>query len=582
MRIISLYIKSFGPFEEQILNFVSDIRCRIVGSRLVLDKENRIPNDFFSLGGGHYHPISSISAVVGENGSGKSTLADVLRRVSNDDTSVGPYLLVFENEAGVICCISKGLPKGFAIPKEVRRVDSNDVFPFNIVYLAPGYALMSRFDEHMNIEKAFHDLSTTGLLETAWKQVCDVASEGDGSLRSPMEELAADETRRMFEVSRKLVDATSEDREMLGIRMPTGIRIRLNESALAAAVVVFNRFCSQAQITFWTGWVKKVKDWRVCAFLYYVIIFCKDRCGAKGSLSNNKRDRLCREMIDVVVKVMRAIESDSKAKSSDVWLMISEFLDSKESADKKFKREVRRCFDALESVVGNRMITSDKNIDVSFREKKRQDLVLQLFALHQKITGKMGFLEIVFAPAMSSGEMAYLGVWGRLDSHFSKPKFKRFATLLIIDEGETSLHPLWQRNFVRNIIWFFERYHKVSNVHLLIASHSPMLLSDVPGGNVCYLCRRESREAIEEMPDPMTTKTFAANTYSLLRLPFFMKDGPIGAFASLKLDDLIVRIKKAQDTNSKLNAKEHDKLLVSLCGDTFVSNYLMMQIEARK
>ncbi|GHU56565.1 hypothetical protein FACS189411_07530 [Bacteroidia bacterium] len=50
-------------------------------------------------------------------------------------------------------------------------------------------------------------------------------------------------------------------------------------------------------------------------------------------------------------------------------------------------------------------------------------------------------------------------------------------TLFLFDEPDTYLHPLWQRNFIKEIVEFNENSYNISS-HFLITTHSPQLLSD--------------------------------------------------------------------------------------------------------
>jgi hypothetical protein len=54
--------------------------------------------------------------------------------------------------------------------------------------------------------------------------------------------------------------------------------------------------------------------------------------------------------------------------------------------------------------------------------------------------------------------------------------------VLLIDEAEKHLHPLWQKRFIRGILDVFP------NLQIIAATHSPFLLSSVPGARV-FVCR---------------------------------------------------------------------------------------------
>ena len=72
---------------------------------------------------------------------------------------------------------------------------------------------------------------------------------------------------------------------------------------------------------------------------------------------------------------------------------------------------------------------------------------------------------------MSSGEFAMLSTVLSVSSAVNDPH-----TLVLLDEPELSLHPNWQMTAVDN----FDRALANQVCHLLIATHSHMLVSDLP------------------------------------------------------------------------------------------------------
>ncbi len=49
---------------------------------------------------------------------------------------------------------------------------------------------------------------------------------------------------------------------------------------------------------------------------------------------------------------------------------------------------------------------------------------------------------------------------------------------LYLDEADLSLHPRWQQRYVSWILKFVTSYYKNCSVQILIATHSPIMLSD--------------------------------------------------------------------------------------------------------
>ena len=71
-------------------------------------------------------------------------------------------------------------------------------------------------------------------------------------------------------------------------------------------------------------------------------------------------------------------------------------------------------------------------------------------------------------------------------------------------------------------------------IHLIISSHSPFILSDLPKENIIFL---EKGKQVYPFDD--RKQTFGANIHTLLSHGFFMKDGLMGEFAKDKIQSII-------------------------------------------
>lgn len=106
------------------------------------------------------------------------------------------------------------------------------------------------------------------------------------------------------------------------------------------------------------------------------------------------------------------------------------------------------------------------NEDLNYIYKLKQyDLVQAASVVFYK-KGKQ-----IASEEMSSGEFAMLSMVLSISTASSDSH-----TLILIDEPELSLHPNWQMTFIDNL----DRALKNQVCHLLIATHSHMLVSDLP------------------------------------------------------------------------------------------------------
>jgi len=78
-------------------------------------------------------------------------------------------------------------------------------------------------------------------------------------------------------------------------------------------------------------------------------------------------------------------------------------------------------------------------------------------------------------------------------------------SIIIIDEPETHLHPSWAQEFINYLVNLFGDY----KVHLILATHSPTIISDVP--SECIIGLMENNNKIEQY-EPSDRTLGAAST----------------------------------------------------------------------
>lgn len=135
---------------------------------------------------------------------------------------------------------------------------------------------------------------------------------------------------------------------------------------------------------------------------------------------------------------------------------------------------------------------------------------------------------------------------------------------LIFDEAELYYHPDYQRRFLgmllESLYWAKINRRKIRGINILIATHSPFVLSDVLVENTLYLKDGKREEVAEQ--------TFGGNFYDMLKSSFFFDKNAIGDVAARTYSNLI----KEKNKKGVKPSEEYLKMV----GDSFVRAYLKL------
>lgn len=141
---------------------------------------------------------------------------------------------------------------------------------------------------------------------------------------------------------------------------------------------------------------------------------------------------------------------------------------------------------------------------------------------------------------------------------------------LVLDEVEICFHPEYQRRFVNELINLIVRL-KLNfrcSINIMIATHSPFILSDIPQSNILYL---EDGHCVNE---EVSINPFAANVNDILHQSFFLKNSFMGDFALGKVEELVNYIDRIRTIQDEMS--ENDLLKrINLIGDGYLRQQLI-------
>ena len=238
--------------------------------------------------------------------------------------------------------------------------------------------------------------------------------------------------------------------------------------------------------------------------------------------------------------------------------------DKLKAIDESVPNKIDEILVFLEKINNNLIIETDNYKTFFELINSRHELENKFNLTFQTIDGK----DI----KLSAGEKTILFYLERIDFMLSKLGSK--SNILLFDEIELYLHPNWQKRILKIILNFIQRNELEKNLHIIVASHSPFILSDLPKENIIFL---EKGKQVYPFDDGK--QTFGANIHTLLSHGFFMKDGLMGEFAKDKIDLAITYLNQKTLTQEELDYCEN---IISIIGEPIIKRELQRKLDSKK
>ncbi|UVR95797.1 AAA family ATPase [Parabacteroides distasonis] len=150
---------------------------------------------------------------------------------------------------------------------------------------------------------------------------------------------------------------------------------------------------------------------------------------------------------------------------------------------------------------------------------------------------------------------------------------------IILEEIEQYYHPEYQRVLIATLIEYLNKLNIDKNfrIDILLVTHSPFVLSDIPMENILFL--EQGKSVTSEVKEKLK-ESFGANMYDLLRFSFFLKESAIGKVSYEVINSLMDKIMNDASFDvsvcygqTQINHRNLNKY-VKLVGDTFLKNIL--------
>ncbi len=184
-----------------------------------------------------------------------------------------------------------------------------------------------------------------------------------------------------------------------------------------------------------------------------------------------------------------------------VGKIVEKIADEKNEKDVKCIRELKALYD----YINNNMIpsintsfecefTDSRTFDISYNDNTNEKVLpfsVSFKDFWKKYEGVSRFCDVFDCSwNLSSGEISRLELYSRLydviiSERWRKGEFRVLyrptnSILLLFDEADMLLHPEWQRSLINDIVTVFPKIFPGQYISVIVATHSPIMLSDIP------------------------------------------------------------------------------------------------------
>lgn len=583
--IVSIYIKEHSYLTDKplTLNFGGEYLYSFeeIGESLIISRkknEKYIPN-FFNISD-RESKIELLSAIVGENGVGKSSILDIIRSVfSNSNTF--PYckavvLVEIEGETKVLCsttsyrCFLEGNPSD-----EIRQV--NEVESYQSIYYSPHFDLkynsnfyeLDKYDISLDeyIKEDLDEIDKKGTNGQGWKYKLHQELKFKNTLRiiEFMSSMSFKKVLEHFKLSEydkvdlifrdlslddKFWNTPSQFRDII-----TQIKEKLEEEGRDWYKI--QNFDENNNVTNQDEVNKYIlKIFIIRSILSVICRMLEEDAGnfyleegevEKEELFTNKK--LSAEHLFLLFLENSYVNRGRKNKIFDEKLYYQLFNEID-----KVLLPISNPRDVTNQIIHTKL--NDIKPIIDLHRKCVRNLVAYFKKNEDKNLNLYEFISINIYKNMSSGEFAILNFFSKLYFFLNtKPTtlFNKKNFILLLDEADLGLHPMWKKRFINTILksipYFFEELTPKPNLQIILTTHDPLTLSDIPKHNVIFLEKAEEGKC---RISSEVQKTFGANITDLLADSFFIKDGLIGDFAKNKIEKVINWINEIRSKNKVL------------------------------
>lgn len=561
MQLEYIYVEEYGPLLDREIRVCGSYEIKKIGQQFEVHKTS-FPSNFYS------ESKLKLTAFFGRNGSGKTTATELLKLIYQADINELPegITVLFSIEEELYLCTTSS--QKLVYYYEGRRLEVSDwsvieQCPRGLIYYSPvSEPLSIKSDISPTKEFAFLDVSNAKLKNRLCRE--------DGmrqDVKAIFELFKIDiQLNGLKESSAPMRVALSVDRKLSRLRrfLNSGVKVNI-VNCVKSIKTEFGNGLTKSEIfdllnshlygdySFFEN-IESFVDLLHTTLAsesspiekYFYLKFGQSHVDSILSALNGSLD--LRELLYTSLFFHQFFDYQKKLKSDDFFHKIGWVHGRLNSLIEDHIKI------SAEQSVFIRTNHATRDIDASLAVSE----LLYNFEKHGSLEGNTINLDIadfksfnylnnlldsargLFPPirfswkSISSGEYSCLTLFSRLYEAAQNIDVKE-NIFVIIDEGEISLHPELQRTYVNMLIKNMEKlFSSFNQVNVLITSHSPLILSDIPS------------HSLNMMDSQNAQGYFGANLYDLFGNGFAV-DNILSEFAFKKIGGCIER------------ARDHDK-----------------------
>jgi ABC-type multidrug transport system ATPase subunit len=578
MQLIYLYIENYKNIENEGFSFSGKYTCSFDGQNLTIDENENYKNIFSDN--------VNMTAIVGKNGSGKSSIFKIILMIifynyfKNTDTFKDEIKLVRQKIGNnrlflVIKINTKFYKLGINIENNLNNIKEYQINNIEFFTMYLNYMIDTLYDDFEDfwINKLYHknDDYNTPLLIQPNKHDKDTLNDVinlymiDFLYKQKILLLykyinTNQQITSFFNPNAIKIKNVFIDNFRVNMKNPNGINISIikkiaNKLTYLLYIYQFNYDLDNNKIPKQFKNIEDNKDYRYMNLLY---LFFKIL-----SIKNIDNLFIAKEYKKLKRYVFCCIKKNQLPKKEIlIKFNIQNMFKTFDEDNYKLKKILISLNFELNKVYENiyyKKLLNEEKVNL----KDIQDILeyLPLWIDIEFYDNNKSF------ESLSSGEKALFRIIIDLIYQVKNIEKHYNSINLFLDETELGLHPQWQKRYLKDILDSINKIVKKDFVvNIILSTHSPFILSDIPKENIIFL------KDGENVSDEVDINTFGANIHTLLSHGFFMEDGLMGEFAKDKINEVI---KFLNNKDNNIQDKDEAKNIINMIGEPFVKEKLL-------